>query len=308
MAQLFDRTVAVTVGNLRFTDLDCQFRIEKSLAHEPNKCELRIYNLSEDNRAMFEQMAPRAVATAAGVNAPSVSLTKEERELALKKYKTYVGKIKGISCQIDAGYNGDNSTLWLGDLRTAQSVREGPDWVTIFESGDGEKAFLNARVNVGFTPKTTAETAIRTILKAMGIGEGNLRTVLPALLKASARLYPRGTVFNGPAAVELTRLCEAADLEWSIENGAALFTGRGRPVLGTAIRVSSETGMLDSPTVDEEGILSVRILMQPDVHIGRTLVMDSRRIKGAYRIIEATWIGDTSGGDWTIDISAERLG
>ena len=71
-------------------------------------------------------------------------------------------------------------------------------------------------------------------------------------------------------------------------------------------RLTAETGMLSSPTVDNEGTLTVRMLMIPDVRPGVLLVIGSERIKGGYRIEKADWTFDTFGGPWEILVEAKR--
>lgn len=293
--ELFGRRWAVTVDTTRITELDLTFKIEKSLKDEPNKCELKIWNLTEDMRAAIEELNPQ---------------TDPVSSLAKKKVKTAARKqaIKGIPCQIEAGY-GDNdkdlSLLWLGDIRSAKSERTGPDWITTLESGDGEKAWQNARVNVSFGPMTPVDTALQAIVKSLGLGEGNIKKV-GALLRISGKTFTQGTVISGPTSRALTAFCKSADLEWSIQDGAVQIIDRGKALDAQAIKISADTGMLDSPSVDVDGVLTVKTLMIPDVRPGRLIVIDSRRIKGNYKIDKATWTGDTFGTDWAIEMQASR--
>src|SRR6478609_7446560 len=107
---LYDRRVSITVDTVQITDLDCSFKIEKTLKPAPNNCEVTIYNLTEDHRAQLEQVTPKG------------------------KEPT-----RGIPCEIVAGYKVGVSQVWLGDLRTAHSKYDDVDWVTKLSSGDGEK-------------------------------------------------------------------------------------------------------------------------------------------------------------------------
>ncbi len=307
---LFDRSLAVTIDTVRFTELDATFKIERTIKHEPNTCELKVWNLNEEHRARFEQLTPSARATAAGLGAEFATDTKKAKlQSANQKARAeFIKKARGVPVQIDAGYGDYTETVWLGDMRTVHTEREKTDWLTVLESGDGEKAIQNARINVSYGPKTPADTALRAMARAMGVGEGNLSQVVAKLRLASAQMYPRGTVFKGSVALELTNLTRAANLEWSIQNGALQFTEQGMPLATTALRISPTTGMIGAPTVDNEGICTVKMQMMPEVYMGRLLVIDSARIKGTFRIVEGTWQGDTSGGDWTIEVKAERYG
>jgi hypothetical protein len=278
--ELFKRAATVVIDKIQLAGHRVTFRVEKSLKPEPNTCELAVWNLNEDQRAALEELKPKAQKAT-----------------------------RGIPCQIDAGYGDETSLIWLGDLRTVDSIREGPDWVTRLTSGDGEKAWKNARVNVSYGPRTPVETVLRALVRALGVGEGNVSKVAAQLkLTGVGKLLTHGTVISGPAARELDAWARSADLEWSIQDGAIQFLDRGKAAAGTALRISAASGMIGSPTVDNEGVLSCQVLIIPDVRPGSLIVMDARRVKGNYRIERAIWDGDTFGGQspWYIHIEAKR--
>lgn len=279
MTKLFSRSVDVVVGPKRLTGIDCAFEIEKTIKPEPNTCELKIWNLSEDTRAAFEEISPR------------------------KKFQT-----KGIPVRIEAGYVDDRAILWLGDLRNVYSEYDGVDWITTMNAGDGALAYQNSRVNISYGPMTPAETVLRELVRRLGVGEGNLAQAI-ALFRVTGiwKVYPNGVVLSGSAARELTDFCRSAGLEWSIQDGTIQILDRGQALRGKAIRVSSDTGMVGSPSVDNLGVLSVRTLLIPDVRVGSMLVVDSTRIKGTYRVVKARWTCDTSSTDWFIDMEARRI-
>lgn len=291
MGELFGRSCAITINTTRFVSLDIQCEIEKTAKSEPNTCSLRVWNLSKDHRAAIEELSPPTRAGSA---------------LASKKEKEHRAT-KGIPVKIEAGYGDELSLLWLGDLRTARSERNGPDWITVLDSGDGEKAWQNARVNVSFGPKTPVDTALRAMVRALGVGEGNLSKVVDRLRIAGVgKLYPQGTVISGPVSRELTDFARSADLEWSIQDGAIQFVDRGKALAGRAVKLSSATGMRGSPTVDIDGVLKVHTLLIPDVRPGTLIVMDAVRVKGNYRVEKITYRLDRAGDDWGLEIEAQR--
>ena len=278
MTQLFKRSVDVVVGSKRITGLDCAFEIEKTLNAEPNKCSLKIWNLAEDTRAAFEQLAPR------------------------KRWMT-----KGIPTRIEAGYGNDRAPLWLGALRTVPPALHGPDWVTSMDSGDGYLAFQNARVNLSYGPMTPVDTVLQALVRQLGVGVGNLAQALAQLkVNGVGKLYPHGVVISGSVAQELSDFCLSAGLEWSIQDGVLQILDRGQALRGKALRVSSDTGMIGSPSVDVDGIATLKTLLIPGVRVGCMLVLDTARIKGTYRLMKATWSGDTSSDDWIIQMQARK--
>jgi hypothetical protein len=276
--RLFDRRVTVTVDTIEFTGLDCAFKVEKTLKAQPNTCELSIWNLSEEHQAQLEQLGKKG-------KGPATT---------------------GIPCKIDAGYADGTSLIWLGDLRTADTVRDGPDWVTHLTSGDGEKAWQNAKLHVSYGPKTSLETALRAMVRALGVGEGNLGKIVSKLKQAGSAIFPHGTVISGPVSRELQAFAQSADLEVSIQDGAIQFVDRGKALAGTALLLNDDTGLIESPTVDNEGVLTAKMLMIPGVRCGGLVTLDAQRIKGTYRIEKAVWSGDTASTDWDITIDAKR--
>lgn len=275
--ELIGRVADVTVGTMKVSGHRCAFSVRKTLKPEPNDCSLSIWNLSESQRSQLEELKPKK------------------------------GALRGIPCRIEAGYKDAVSQIWLGDLRDVSSVREGTDWVTNLQAGDGEKAIAGSRISQTFGPGTSIDTAIRAMVRELGVGEGNVASVVAKLrISGVGKLLAQGVVVSGPTARKLTDWCRSADLEWSIQDSAVQFVSRGKVLVATALRLNSASGLVGSPTVDSDGVLEVTFLMIPDVRVGTLLVMDAERVKGNYRIEEAVWTGDTFGQDWYITAKASR--
>lgn len=284
---LFQRKAVVTVDTIQFDSLDFQFKVVKTLKPEPNTCELTVYNLTRDHQAQLQQLGQLPASTAKGT--PKAAKA-----------------VKGVPAKLEAGYEAGTSLIWLGDLRTVQTVRDGADWVTTLSSGDGEKAWQNARLHVPYGPKTSIDTALRAIVRALGVDEGNLSAVIGKIKLAGSGIFPTGAVISGSASRHLIDLARSADLDVSIQDGALQFTDRGKALAGTALELSSGTGLIESPTVDNNGLLSARMLMIPDVRVGGLVVVQSDKVKGNFRIVKATWQGDSKADDWYVDVEAQR--
>lgn len=267
MGQLFRRVIDVTVGTIALKSLDCQFQITKTLKPEPNTCELRIFNLNPTNRQALESAAT-------------------------------------VPVRVDAGYLDQVSTIFLGDLRQALTMKDGPDWVTTLTTGDGEKAVRTSRVNISVSKKTTADAVLKQIATALGVLPGNLNEAA-AKLRAN-QIFTQGTVISGNAAREMTAICKSLGLTWSVQDGKLQILELKKALDGEAILLSAATGLVDSPSVDNDGVLSATMLLTPDVFPGRKLVLDSLRLKGQYRIESCRYTGDTQSADWYINVEAKR--
>lgn len=274
---LFDRRWKVTIDTIQFSDLDCSFKVEKTLKPAPNNCELTVYNLTAEHRAQLAQLS------ATSKNATA-----------------------GIACKIEAGYAGATSLIWLGDLRTAQTSREGSDWVTKVSSGDGEKGAAHARIQISYGPKTAIDVALRAMAKAMGVGEGNLAKVVSKLKIAGAAVFPTGITISGPVYRQLQNFAQSADLTLSIQDGALQFQDIGKALAGSAIKLNSGTGLLDGPTVDNEGVLTAKTRMIAGMRVGCVVVLDALEVKGNYLVEKLTCDGQTDGDDWGWTVAGKR--
>jgi hypothetical protein len=248
--------------------LAVKFTIKRSLKPEPNTCDLTLYNLNRDHR------------------------------LALQSQKSAL-------VQVDAGYVGATSTLFLGDLRTTFSQREGADWVTQLSSGDGEKAIQTSRANIPIRKGSDIGDVLTALAKALGVGAGNVSSAV-AKLRATgvAGAFSMGTVLSGSAASELSRILEPVGYTWSVQAGVLQIVGITEALTDFAINLSESSGMIGSPSVDKDGVLSVRMLIQPHVLPGRKLVLKAHEIAGQYKIEETTHTGEPRGNDWYIDAKA----
>lgn len=283
MTDLFERVCNVTIDDLRLEGLDVTVGIEKSLFATPNSCALTIFNLREDHRTALEEFQFNG--------------------------SRLVKKIKPIPVQIEAGYVGQTSLIWFGDLRTGFSTWDGATWETRIESGSGELAFQTGRINTSFGPGTSVETALRALVRALGVGEGNISRVAHKIKIAGlGKVFPRGVVLSGQVSRELTALCRSANLEWSIQDGVLQLLERGEALSDTAIRLAPDCGLVGSPSVDNMGVLTAKMLMIPELRPGCIVRMDAARIKGEYRVIKAKWSLDTAATDWYIDIEARPPG
>lgn len=279
--RLFARKAIITIDTLQIQGatggdaqgaggLDVKFAVKRNLKAQPNTCDLTIYNLNPDHRSQIEQK-------------------------------------KTAKVQVEAGYQDGTSVLFVGDLRTALSVWEGPDCITSLSSGDGEKAIQTARVKVSVKKNTNTGDILKALAAALGVGQGNLNSAVAKLQAAGVgSIFSMGTVLSGSASREMTNVCRSSGLTWSIQNGALQLLPLKTALDGVAINLTPQTGLIGSPTVDNKGVLSCKMLLMPDVFPGRKLVIKSDRLQGQYRIEEVNSSGNTSSTDWYHDIKGKR--
>lgn len=284
--KLFGRKWSVQIDRTTFNDFAMSFSVVKTTKPEPNTCELSIFNLSGDARGALEGTPIVKIASKSGP-------AKHQH--------------KGIPVRIDAGYEDADSVIWQGDLRTVESEKSGTEWVTKLGSGDGEEAFQRSRINLSFGRATQISVVVQALAKAMGVGVGNLPLYLTRLLAspAAAQIGAHGLSISGSAATHLTYITQSVGIEWSVQDGVLQFTERGLPVLGQVVLVSPSSGMVEEPSLDNEGVLTTKMLMIPNVVPGSVIVVQSARINGNYRIEKATYEGDSSGQPWYVTVEAK---
>lgn len=283
---LFGRACRITAGNVAVErigqelGLDVWFQVRRSLKPgDPNTADLKLYNLSRDTLQSLAKSSQKIPAIAQAPGAPA-SVT---------------------PVKIEAGYVGNMSTLFLGEMRSAQTVREKDDFVTELQTGDGDAA-QQLRANVSLPPGTNAYNVAVQLLGVMQKGQGNLATVADAL--RASTMYQQGAVVKGNAFDLLVSLCRSNGLECSIQNGKPQFLSLGQPVAGQAYKLSSDSGLIGEPSVDTKGVLSCMTLMLPGLRPGMPIVMDSEFVQGTYRIVSIETTGDTNGDDWSHKIEA----
>lgn len=267
---LFGRAATLTVGPLELTGLDFQFKVKKTLKPEPNTAEIKIANLSESHRKQLEEM-------------------------------------KKVPVRLEAGYEGNLSQIYLGELGNVWTKIEGNTSNTELSSGDA-KEIATSKLHVSIGPGTTPATALQQIAKALGAGLGNLASAQSALARRGvASFWGKGGVISGNVQRELTDFCRSAGLEWSIQDGNLQILDIGKPLTDTkAILLSPETGLLGSPAIDKKKHITANCLMIPGLRPGVKVAFSSVNVRGGYRVIETEYQGDTAGKDWGVKIVAEK--
>lgn len=269
MSRLAQRRVALTVDTLRVVDLDLAFRVERDLKPEPNKAEIDVYNLAPSNRKKLEGLGNEAQVV------------------------------------LSVGYGSGMSTIFRGDLKSALTMRDGTDLVTQIRAGDGQRARQTARVSRSFAPGTTVETVLRALTEELGVDSPAAAELARAVLETGRASFDGGISLSGDVASELTALTASSGLEWSIQDGRLQLLRRGQGLRHQAILLSPGTGLIDTPEIDDSGMLKARTLIIPDITPGVRVRVDAEHVSGVFRVERTMHTGETSGEDWTIEIDAK---
>jgi hypothetical protein len=286
MADLRNRAYRLIVGaagTSSATEIDARsganaglrisFAVQRDDKRTPNNAEIRIYNLN-----------PAAAQALAHADAVSVSL--------------------------EAGYVDDVGQIFLGDLRSCKTRREGADLVTTISGGDGEASLRTARINRTFPAGTPVSTVLKGLADALGVGKGNAAAAGTALTgRLSKARTLSGLVFD-----ELEAFCRTQGLRWSVQDSALQIRTEGQPVLpSTGPLLRRDSGLIGEPEVEKNASVSRRepkakgtvvsgtCLLRPDLIPGVAFRVESTSFSGNLVCIQTTHTGDTHADDWYVN-------
>lgn len=247
--QLFNRVAQLTVGlasvsgapntdppgtALQITGLRIQAKIKRSVRPEPGTAEISVYNLNAAHRAQL--------------------------------------RVRGLPIILAAGYTNTIAQIFEGQIRYADSVRHGPDWVTKIQCGDGEVSYRLARL----TQAWGAGTSVRQVVQALVNILGPSTTLTTSTIATIPGQFPRGYNVNGPAANALTDILGQRGFEWHFYNGKVVLIPQGATTNETAVLLSPTTGLVGSPEhgTSEPGapagsthLLKVKALLTPTLRV-----------------------------------------
>jgi len=198
---------------------------------------------------------------------------------------------------LSAGYGGQLENVFVGDVQRALTSESGSDWVTDFECGDGENAYRDKNVDVSFGPGTGLSQILSTVGGKFGLGAGE-QSGIPN------KSFQNGFVASGSIRSVLDQLTEGYDLEWSIQDGQLQIIKKKSTLSEESVLLSAATGMISSPKKKDKG-LEIKSLLQPKFKPGKAVVVESKFIKGTFRILKVTHEGDTHGQEWYSTLEVE---
>lgn len=264
---LYRRSCVLRIGSQEIFGLRVTFKVHRDVGSKPNTCEVVVDNMSETNRA--------------------------------------AAQVKGTTLILQAGYGDDVATIFSGQIRSGDTVREGPNWRTAIRSGDGEVNYQFKTVSESFAAGTPKRAVVKHLIDQLGLDAGNVDQKLAAV----AERHLNGYVAHGKASVELNKVLTALGFEWSIQDGRVQVLKVGETTQETAVELTPESGLIGSPQhgVGQKGpkgktnVVKGRSLINPGITPGRKLILKSQNITTTLKVIATDLSGDTHGGDWYVD-------
>ena len=274
------REVRVVIGDgsgaLSIQDLLITFRVRRESTETPVQGEIAIANLKASNERYVRE--------------------------------------RGARVQLFAGHQGRSGLLLDGAVRRVSRRRDRLDRFTVIHIG-GDEEIRGAFFNRTYAGSVSVRTIVRDIISSFtGLSAGPL-DLIPAGAAVDDWSYA------GPSRTALTELIDPLGIRWYEENRVIRFTNKASitpgaplPVTPTTtgkIHVISEaTGMVESPTVTEDGI-RVRIILNPFVNLDdlvdiRSIVTEQEAL-GRQKIVVINHHGDNRTGDFFTELEIRSL-
>jgi hypothetical protein len=265
----------VNPGGILKHEMKIEFEVTKNVSSTANTANISIYNLTESHRN---------------------AIGKEFDEITL-----------------EAGYyppSGGNNVgiIFKGNIRDVAHKRSGADIITTISCGDGDKALRKAVTNKSYPKGTPVKTVVNDLygeLAKEGVTRGEWK--FPDDMEPN---YKRPYATCGSCAMEMNTIGRGKKFYWNIQNQAMeIIPGDG--YIGMVAVISPETGMIDTPTITDNGC-RVSTLLNPEIRPNRRVKVESSVIEmnadnGIYRVTEASFRGDNFDGDFRVDVTGEAV-
>lgn len=275
--KLLNRKVKVIAGGYLIEALRTTFRVTKRLTKEPNEMELTIYNLNDQQRASMQKL-PLAVV-------------------------------------LEAGYEDGTATIFSGDARYVDSGREGADWITKIQAGDGERSYRFSAFSESFKSGTSVAAVFQRAAAALGVDADAATAVVNSGVLDQ---FSQGASFHGRASAAIDSLLKGRGFEWSIQDGKLQVLATGKPLQNAAVLLNANSGLIGVPThaapakpgtkqAFHAPIMKIKSLLQAQLAPGKLMRLESAAVSGNFRIEQVIHSGDTHGGDWFSELEAVAL-
>lgn len=259
------------------TPLRIQFKVKKKPFHPPNTCEIIISNLSRETRGQLQKF--------------------------------------GAEFELYAGYTyhlPNLPLLFRGQSRTVDHKKQGAEWNTVIQAGDGDIAYRFARVNIPWAPGTSIKDILSDLATSMRQSGIDVTTFLNQLrtgkITTSKSQFVTGFATSGNPYEEIEKILAPEGWILSIQNGELQAISSKGTTPREAVLISDQSGLIGSPThgaPDHSGLpsqLKVHTLLLPKLNPGDTFILDTESIKGTYRAEDVLHSGDTHGHKWNTEI------
>lgn len=266
------------------------FMVSRTMTRFADTCSVSIYNLAPERREAMSQL--------------------------FHEYGT-------TPIEIDAGYDGKLSKLFVGDVRKMRaSERYDLDYATYIEADDQGDALADVTVNIKsglMSPDLMVDAALKVIALGGAVPGSGVRGVVirrhSSVDEAIAALGPNPhsplLVSIGKASDLLTEAARICECRWFIRSGT-LYFARGGRAIDNARAISLPRDLwLSEPSDDGSNLSVIRVMFDPNIEPGKQVAVIGRTSANSreyYRVESCVHSGDTeTSAPWSTDISGRRI-
>lgn len=286
-AQTVDQVITINPIGLD-PQLDVEFSATLSLTSESNRATVRVINLAATTRKSLSGVIRRDV----NVTAAKLDLLDAGISAALRApdvIRTATVNTGNAYLTIDAGWGDRLTTIFAGSSQRITHVKQGPHWITDFEVSDGLATSIRAVARKEFPPNAKLFDVLDHLRKCMGLSAGNFsETKLLEYAGSSALLLPFGYTAFAEARFLMSEFLSPLNITWFVDQGALYILKIGTALDDAPIDISFETGLIMSPQLTEDGLLSVQTLMNPEIRPGYRVAIRGVDFEGTYRVDSVT--------------------
>lgn len=238
----FDRNYILTITKANGESLTVtlpftiEFDITRNTLSSANVCQVRIYNLSETNRAKI-------------------------------RYNSFDYGTPDTNITLLAGYGKNLAVIFTGNITQAWSVREGVNFITQIECFAGGFAFVNSKTNKNVAAGTSLMSTIKNIMgDLVGITVGSIG---PSYSGSATR----GNTYSGNTNEILNQLTGGG---FFIDNGKAYALANNEFIesFSSPLVINSASGLLGTPT-REQTLIRFDMLFEPSLNVGTQVELRS---------------------------------
>lgn len=256
-------TVGFEIGGTSPYALHISFTIQRQELESSNAAKIQVWNLNKQHLATLEE---------------------KDCHLTLK-----------------AGYGSTLPVILSGTVSHSSTKPDGANIMTEIEVVDGLAEIRDTWVSLSYAGKINTKKIIDDLAGQMGV-------TVTYSYNAEFTDIPNGFSFVGQARHALTKACAVSGLEWSIQNGVLQVKKPGDVMNKEVYVISPETGLISIPervqisNSDSDGTPQVGYdivyLMNGAAGPGDYVQVDSKYLKGFFRIYSLEIDGDNTGGAW----------
>ena len=242
--------------------LKINFSLSKTEDETCNNITISIWNLNEEHKAILDQ--------------------------------------KDCVVELHAGYVGNVKHVFTGYVVFAEGENDGADYKTTLTVVDGRVECRDTTMSKTYSGTENSKKMFDDVASEMGI---------PIKYGDDVQHFDlEDYSFVGQGTAMLDELCESGGLSWSIQDGTLEVKKKFGTMNSTAYKISSETGMIGCPKKvrlssensidnDEYGY-QVSFFLNADIKISDFVYLDSKKVKGFFRVSEISMSGSNLDGDW----------